>query len=478
LLLMRIILLVLLIQPVIVDSASANAFSDRMAGINPPLDIDFGFDTRIRQVTLHNATDFDNQSEAVMKLDTNFFRVRHRVWTKLKFNAGFNIYGRVTTEWRKYFDATYGTSADQQATISYPNAEKSEIVWDNIYLDVPKLPLVPASLRVGRQDLIRGEGFVLLDGGPLDGSRTIYQNAILVGVDGGQLGWKDSKIDLFAIRNLARDRHIVHNDQKRQITEKDETAFGIYLQNKSSFLNNESESYYIYKAETNGNKDLFASFSSVSPAPARLPDTRIHTIGQRMKGALPWSMSFALEGAIQTGSIHNPITRDKYADHQAYGGYLHLSRSFLMMLKPEIKAGCVLLSGDKQDTPDHEGWNPVFSRWPKWSELYIYSLLNDEKRIAYWQNLLMYHAGAKMSISKELSLTYSYMHLAAPQSRLGTGKKRGSLHAWKFTAQISKSVASHFLIESFHAGDFYLDPVTDSKKDVARFIRWELSVKK
>ena len=40
-----------------------------------------------------------------------------------------------------------------------------------------------ASLRVGRQDITRGDGFILTDGSPLDGSRVVYFNAV-VGLEG------------------------------------------------------------------------------------------------------------------------------------------------------------------------------------------------------------------------------------------------------------------------------------------------------
>ncbi len=38
------------------------------------------------------------------------------------------------------------------------------------------------------------------------------------------------------------------------------------------------------------------------------------------------------------------------------------------------------MSGDDPSTDDNEGWDPLFSRWPKWSELYIYSLATEGGR--------------------------------------------------------------------------------------------------
>ena len=111
------------------------------------------------------------------------------------------------------------------------------MILDNLYLDIPKVPCIPASLRIGRQDIVRGEGFILMEGGPLDGSRSIYQNAILLGLDGQQLGLDKTKLELMAIRNLAWDPMVIANgpsdaekdDGKRKIVEWDETAFGLYV---------------------------------------------------------------------------------------------------------------------------------------------------------------------------------------------------------------------------------------------------------
>lgn len=53
---------------------------------------------------------------------------------------------------------------------------------DNLYIDIKKPFDIPINFRIGRQDFLGkdmyGEGFLILDGTPGDGSRTFYFNAL------------------------------------------------------------------------------------------------------------------------------------------------------------------------------------------------------------------------------------------------------------------------------------------------------------
>ena len=53
-----------------------------------------------------------------------------------------------------------------------------EVVFESLYLDFKRVFVKGLSLRVGRQNLMRGEGFLLFEGNSGDGSRTTYFNAI------------------------------------------------------------------------------------------------------------------------------------------------------------------------------------------------------------------------------------------------------------------------------------------------------------
>lgn len=434
----------------------------------PPVDLDLGFDTRVREVTLHNLLDFDSHADGGTASDAHFFRVRHRLTATFKLRGGISIATRFTTEWRKYLDP-------------YTNPQKTEIILDRAYIDIPKVPGIPVALRVGRQDIIRGEGFVLLEGGPRDGSRSIYHNAILATMSGDVFGLRDSKIDLFAIRNPALDPFVVANDRAddpevgrmgARINDVDETAFGVYVQNQSLF-SGQNDLYYIYKEEEPENKPE--------------PYLKLHTVGSRSSGDLPWELKYAAEAAYQFGQWQDSNTGEKGGDVRAYGGHGWVSRSFLAMYKPTVKLGAVYLSGDDisgdlVSDANYEGWNPVFSRWPKWSELYIYTLIAESGQVAKWSNLISLNAQLSLQIHPKAAVSYTYHKLRAPElaaSALsippepGMDKDRGHLHAWKVTANFSPKVSAHFLAERFVPGKFY-----HAAQDDAYFLRWELMIKK
>jgi len=53
-----------------------------------------------------------------------------------------------------------------------------EVFFDYLHLQWNSAFGLPLTLTVGRQDLMLGEGLVVWDGGPLDGSRSAYFNAV------------------------------------------------------------------------------------------------------------------------------------------------------------------------------------------------------------------------------------------------------------------------------------------------------------
>jgi hypothetical protein len=448
----------------------------------PPMAFTGGFDTRIREETLHNLIDFnDDTGPGSAKLgalsDASYFRVRHRLWGQFQARSGARLYARFATEWRKYMSP-------------YRSPAKTEVIIDNLYLDLPKPFGWPLSLRVGRQDITRGDGFVLLEGGPGDGSRSIFHNAVLLTLDGAQLGAGKTQIDLMAIRNPAWDDFVVTNGPteadryygRRKMVENDETAFGVYMSN-TSLKHQTFDAYYLYKEEED----------PASPAPQLM----LSTLGARAAGQLPWQLRYAAEGAYQFGQHEVPSWEIGEAggcwarpDHRSFGGTAGLSRSFLMQFRPTLELGAIYLSGDDPADTEHplandRSWVPVFARWPKWSELLIYTWIPEEGRVANWSNLISFYASLGLTLAKDTKLTYTYYHLKAPYALVceegdcgqpagffGSGHTRGENHQWKLTTTFSSAFSGHFLVERFAPGDFY-----GTAHDDAFFIRWELTWK-
>jgi hypothetical protein len=111
----------------------------------------------------------------------------------------------------------------------------------------------------------------------------------------------------------------------------------------------------------------------------------LNTIGNRIVLNLaPWQIRG--EVAYQFGEYKDGRDRD------AWGGQAYIKRVFeKSKLSPSLEIGYAYLSGDDMATTDKdEGWNPVFSKWPWISELYIMGYVIERGEPGYWTNLHLY----------------------------------------------------------------------------------------
>jgi len=115
-------------------------------------------DHRVRQESLHNLLDFyydEDQplGELNTASDAHYYRRPAPPVGQLRLRSGARLHCRSPPEWRKYL-------------VPYLTPKKTEIIADQLFFDVPQIPGTPVSARIGRQDLVRGEGFILMEGGP------------------------------------------------------------------------------------------------------------------------------------------------------------------------------------------------------------------------------------------------------------------------------------------------------------------------
>jgi hypothetical protein len=327
---------------------------------------------------------------------------------------------------------------------------------ETFYVDFQKMFGSNFSLRVGRQNLMRGEGFVLFDGNALDGSRTAYFNAVNLSYD-----FTKGKLELLGIHNPYKDRFFPRiNDKAKALTEWDEQALGAYYTDHH-LPQTTLETYYFYKKEFN---------CMYAPTHAQYqPERRLHTVGGRVTHLLRKDWTLTGEFAGQWGKEHPD------RDMTGWAGYAHVKKTFEHAWKPYVKFGLTAFSGDDPDTPEWEGWDPLFSRWPKWSELYIYSFV-PEKGVAYWTNATWWQAEAGFSPLKDLTFRTTYYYVGAfhdfpgASAIFGGGTSRGSNFQVRMDYSFTKYIKGHFLYESFMPGDYY------SAQDMGYFLRFELSL--
>jgi hypothetical protein len=201
----------------------------------------------------------------------------------------------------------------------------------------------------------------------------------------------------------------------------------------------------------------------------------LHTLGARaVLGFGGWKARG--EFAHQFGEYNNKT------DRTGEGGNVFIGRKFeTVTFKPAFELGYVYLSGDDPNSSKVEGWDPLWSRWPWMSELYVLSYAVETGIAGYWTNLQMARASCKVELTQQTGLELIYNHLWANENVLssstnifsGDGKNRGDLVQAKLSHKFTDKLDGYLLIEDFLPGDFY----KDTNRDNSMFVRWELQWK-
>lgn len=428
------------------------------------LDADGGGDLRVRQEVIRNMPEANKH----FMPNQNYIRYRPRVWGAVQ-NEDFKLYMRVADEMRSY------------TTPNVPNSQwPDEVFLDNLYLDLYNLFSDRVDLRIGRQDFAGpngpsyGAGRVIMDGTPLDGSRSIFMDAVRATI---KLDEKNT-LDVLGIYNSPRNPFVVGSsepygyygrsliDPKNSETE---WGGGLYFKSKE-FKELPYELYYLYKRETKALTARTTGTSSVEDG----RDT--HTLGARVMPQLTETVSAEVEAAAQAGE------KDSGPSTSGYMGYAGLTYKPLLdsKAKPYLTGACYYLSGDKNQGAGESdsAWDPLWSRWPQFSELYAYNTIYGA---GYWSNLIYPHvdAGFNFAPGYKVSSSVGPMYTAV-EDNLGGGD--GNLRGWLGTLRYDFPLAKklfgkrgelfgHVTAEMMDPGDYY-----DSDK-LAYFLRWEVTAK-
>jgi hypothetical protein len=357
---------------------------------------------------------------------------------------GVNTYSRNRTsllaQWypHKDFELALKLTNEFRYYLSPQNKDFNfgEVFFDLAYAKWNNTKAIPGTLTVGRQNITLGEGFIVSEGGPLDGSRSTYFNAL-------RYDWQvkpKSTLTLFYVYQPMQDNALpLINDRHTPMVEQPEEALGLYFD--GDIRKTSLELYYIFKHAEAGKNNL--------------PVLKVTTVGARVGYPFTAKLAGTAEAAVQSGSRVWP-------DQTGLGGYTHLD--YTTGWKPWLPAiltfGGVYLSGDDPETDDYEGWDPLFGRWPKWSESYIYTLKN-EVGVARWTNYASLFARAEFKPAKDMRCLVEYQRLMAPQRAAvgdfpgGTGTTRGDLFVGRFHFRINKYLTGQVVWEELAPGDYY-----------------------
>jgi hypothetical protein len=342
-------------------------------------------------------------------------------WKPLK---NLEVLGKVTNEFRVYL-----TPKDRAFSWH-------ELFLDNLFVKWTLPGRVPFTVTAGRQDINLGEGFVIADGTPGDGSRSYYFNALRV--DAGLA--KGHTLTAFAHATRATDRYLpVVHPKPQALAEQPEAALALYY--AGTFGKTKLDAYAVRKT-TDANEAWPIA-------------TRTETFGARAVASLAKPLSLTVEAAFQTGKAGE-------AGRAATGAIAHLDydlKGTLPLLKSAV-LGAILLSGDDPSTARVEGWDPIFSRWPKWSESYIYTYTR-ESRQSYWSNLSSIYAQLAFDLGTRSDGHLMVMPMGAGRVQAGdfpggAGRYRGTLLRGRLNYKVSKYLTGRFIWEHFTPGSFYV----------------------
>lgn len=380
----------------------------------------FSFSERLRLTTIDRSITLDREKEA-----WTFNRWRTYLGTEYAPNEHWAVKLELGNEARIWI-----SPASKKSTID-------EIFVNQFYIDY-KMGALPLDIRLGRQNLMFDEGFVCMDGNPLVGSRSAYFNAIKATcrID------KKNEVTAFFSYNPEKENifPVIHKNNPEQLLEEQTNkGMGIYYKSKIETVG--FSAYYFHKNYLKN--DLY-------------PKAHTNAIGSRLLFPFLNGFTFTTELTCQFGKTGN-------WDRRSYGGYARLEYNFgeSVPVIRRILSGAFYLSGDNPKTEKVEGWDPLWSRWPKWSESYIYTLIQENQgKVGYWSNINSLHAGIAGSVSSKVDFTADYHHLLAPEYNgtqfcSGGGKRRGSLLVMKLNYPIDKRWSGHFLWEHFKPGNFY-----------------------
>jgi hypothetical protein len=377
------------------------------------------FVERFRFEAWDNAVNLDDAA------NDNFAYTRNRTTLGLNWRAAKNleILGKVTNEFRVYL-----APKDR-------GFNGHELFFDNLYVKWTIPGRLPFTITAGRQDLNFGEGFVIADGTPGDGSRSYYFNALRVDADIA----KNHKLIFFLHTQKTTDRYLpVINERSQTLAEQPEKALAFYY--SGAFGKAKIDAYAVRKT-TDG--------TELWPVAGRTD-----TFGLRGQAPILRPLMLTAEGAVQTGNYGD-------AGRSAFGGIVHLDYTpeWSVPYLKTLTLGGIYLSGDDPATARMEGWDPIFSRWPKWNESYIYTFTR-ENRPSYWSNLTSLYGSISMDFGSRSDGLLMFQRMGAVEAQPGVfpggaGLGRGTLLKGRLSYKISKFLTGRVIWEHFMPGSFY-----------------------
>ncbi len=443
-----------------VDTDFMNTFHNPMEGVT------MGLDIRLREVYARNIFGLNDSFGDPTGNYNNYHWQRYRTRWSTKWALSEDVDFNTRLVWEFWGHCSPDDSFNPFFKEDY---EFDEATWDHMNVQIRNAFDMPLTLTVGRQDIILGTGWLVLDGTPADGSRTIYFDA----VRGTYELDEDSKLDLIYIQQyddeskwLTPFNHGSVSERRHVTNYSDERGIIAYLTNKLNETHS-NELYYIYKNEEASD---FAKFNNKTGI-----DSDIHTIGTRFFGQLDDNWSYSAEFAKQWGDRGGNTMK-------GLGSNNKLTYAFNDDSKTEVFVMYEYLSGDDPSTSADEKFETLWGDWPQYdrggdAQAYIWTVEGALGEVA---NLHRFGVGHKFKPSQDWTMLSQYNLMWADENSFAngtgaigsptfsdSGNFRGHMLTGLLTYQCCKNFRTQFLVDYFLPGGYY----DNSTNDPALFSR-------
>jgi hypothetical protein len=466
---------------------------------NPVPWLSWGADLRLRNEYFNNAQTLTSDTALSPNADLHaqdYFRFRGRVWTSITPLENLSLNARLAAESREWMEPSSAGTFFRQSGLEWRYG-----IVDNLNVQWKKPLDLPATFTVGRQDLFLGDGWLMGDGTPGDGSWTYFMDAARFTYN---LEEQHTTIDAIGLLQYAQpdawlptigSSTTAGSPNRYTLSDQNEKGAILWIANKSLPAAN-VDGYFIYKHDDRvDNPPPGATSASTGTGTYANGDNGdIYTLGTRISGLVQEHWQYSAEGAYQFGQKQDPRLNQNgdnpqlapadqttgFRDLSAFGVNSRLSYLFKDKFNNQVNVFFEFLSGDNPGTGNDEMFDLLWGRWPRWSELYnVYSYIN-ETRIGQTANVFRVGPGWTTTPIKDLTLSFSYNALFANQdvpTRVtaanqalfsDTGNFRGHYLQSILRYKFSKHMSGHLWAEFVWPGNYY------ASEQMMTFLRAEL----
>lgn len=409
----------------------------------------WGADLRLRHEYAESAVTLDDEVDN----ESSYNRYRARAW----FAA--NLADDITLNNRWVWEARYYWRPE-----SREGFYDDYVIADQLNVNFAKLGGTDSFITIGRQDLSLLDGWLVMDGTPLDGSKTLFFDAARAQID---LKDMKCKLDLIVLTNRSQADDwspIIMSDHEASLVEQDEVG-GIIDFTSKSIENLQLDAFFMYK--------------HADAVLANGDDGDIYLIGGRAERKFDEHVTGRIAGAYQWGKKDNPVVYPgSDGDLSAFGINSRLSYAFHDPMKNVLNLDFEFLSGDDPSTRTNEAFDTMWGRWPRFSDLFLYTMAG-ETRVGDYTNLYRLGANWQVQPVEPLILNFAYYALfadentyAANTAAFGDDCFRGHLFLASARYKFNRFASVALLGEYLLPGNYY----SDTRSDNGFFGRAELTL--